>query len=620
MKKSIILLALVMVAFSCRHEEKTISIIPQPSSIIKHDGSFVIDPTVVVLTEKDNKEAHTIAKLFIEQFSKSSGMQLNCIDDSLKSTGKIIHLVRADMQPEAYSLSVTKKIITIKAGSEAGWFYGIQTLMQLAPPEIFSQTKTSPKLWDIPCVEINDAPRFAYRGHMLDVCRHIFPVSFLKKYIDLMAMHKINRFHWHLTDDQGWRIEIKKYPKLTEVGSIRKKTLKGRYQKPFVYDETPYGGFYTQDEIREVVAYAAERYITVIPEIEMPGHATAALTAYPELGCTGGPYEVWGLWGVNDEVFCAGNDKVFELLEGVLEEVIELFPSELIHIGGDECPKVRWEKCKKCQARIRKEHLKNEHELQSYFIRRIEKFVNSKGRRIIGFDEILEGGLAPNATVMSWRGNDGGVAAAKSGHDAVMVPTSHLYIDYYQGDPATEPLAIGGYVPIQRVYSYEPVPEVLTAEEAKHIIGTQANLWTEYIPEPEKVEYMAYPRLCALSEIAWSAKENKEWVDFANRLVFHLNRLNYRNVNYARNIFDVEASMTGAKDSVCITLGSPIHNTEIRYTLDVENPSPEWKHYEQPIKITEPTKIKAGVYKNRELMGKVTEHTFDPAKIDKKKK
>jgi len=431
---------------------------------------------------------------------------------------------------EGYKLVVTPERIDLRGADRAGLFHGIQTLIQLLPPK---GQETA-----IPSLTINDHPRFAWRGMHLDVCRHFFPVEFVKKYIDLLARYKMNRFHWHLTDDQGWRIEIKKYPKLTEVGAWRSGSQVGPYSRR-EYDSIPYGGFYTQDQIREVVAYASARHITVVPEIEMPGHALAALASYPELGCTGGPYEVNKGWGVFEEVFCAGNDSTFAMLEGVLAEVMELFPSELIHIGGDECPKESWKACSKCQARKKAHDLKDEHELQSYFIQRIEKFVNSKGRKIIGWDEILEGGLAPNAAVMSWRGTEGGVAAAKLKHNVVMSPGSHCYFDHYQGDPANEPLAIGGYTTVQKVYSYEPIPVELKPDQHKYILGAQGNVWTEYILTPEHVEYMAVPRMLALAEVLWIPKEKRDEADFIRRLEAEFLRLEGMKVNASKSLYQV---------------------------------------------------------------------------------
>jgi len=361
----------------------------------------------------------------------------------------------------------------------------------------------------------------------------MFPVEFVKRYIDLLAMLKMNVFHWHLTEDQGWRIEIKRYPELTRIGSRRSSSpVPG---DPSQQDGKPYAGFYTQDEIRQVVAYAAERHVNVVPEIEMPGHSMAALASYPELGCTGGPYQVRTQWGIEEDVYCAGNEEVFEFLENVLDEVLDLFPSPFIHVGGDECPKSRWRECPKCQARIKEENLADEDELQSYFIRRIENYLSNRGRRLIGWDEILEGGLAPGATVMSWRGTEGGIRAAQSGHDVVMTPFTHCYFDYYQSeDHENEPAGIGGYLPLETVYAYEPVPEELTPEQGEHILGAQGNVWTEYIFSPAQVEYMAYPRAIALAEVVWTPAEGRDYPDFLRRLEPYLLRLDRMGVNYRK--------------------------------------------------------------------------------------
>lgn len=428
--------------------------------------------------------------------------------------------------PEYYRLVVTPHRIDLRATTDLGILRGIQTLNQLRTLE-----------GSYPVCDIEDFPRFPYRGMHLDVCRHFFPVSFIKEYIDLLARYKFNTFHWHLTEDQGWRIEIKRYPLLTEVGAWRKGSQVGPYAKQ-QFDSIPYGGFYTQQEIREVVQYATERGITVMPEIEMPGHALAALAAYPELSCTGGPFEVAQGWGVFEDVFCP-KEATFSFLEGVLEEVMALFPSSYIHIGGDECPKTRWKSCANCQALIQEKELGDEHGLQSYFIRRIEQFVNSRGRKIIGWDEILEGGLAPNAAVMSWRGTEGGIAAAKAGHYAVMTPGSHCYFDHYQGDPAFEPHAIGGYTTVQKVYSYEPVPAELDSAEARFILGAQGNIWTEYILDADHVEYMALPRMSALSEVLWRTEGQRNEADFLNRLEREFPKLKAEGINFARSLYQV---------------------------------------------------------------------------------
>ena len=451
------------------------------------------------------------------------------------------------LPPEWYSLTVERERIRLTAPTEEGLFRGSRTLIQLLEQGIETGAMS--------CLTITDYPRFPWRGMHLDVSRHFFPAEFVKTYIDLLARYKMNTFHWHLTDDQGWRIEIKQYPKLTEVGAWRKGSQVGPYSRR-EYDSISYGGFYTQEQIREVVAYAAARHITVVPEIEMPGHALAALAAYPELGCSGGPYEVQKGWGVFEEVFCP-TDSTIHVLENVLSEVMELFPSELIHIGGDECPKESWKKCPKCQSRMKAEGLKDEHELQSYFIQRMEKFVNSKGRKIIGWDEILEGGLAPNAAVMSWRGTEGGVAAAKQKHNVVMTPGSHCYFDHYQGDPANEPLAIGGYTTVQKVYSYEPIPPELTAEEGTYILGAQGNVWTEYILTPEHVEYMAVPRMLALAEVLWTPKEKRNEADFIQRLEAEFPRLEAMRVNASKSLYQVRFKLDQGQELGTILVRTP---------------------------------------------------------------
>jgi hexosaminidase len=429
-----------------------------------------------------------------------------------------------DTSPEAYRLTTGDDGVRIGARGHAGVFYGLQTLRQLVRP-------APPNGWTVPDVRIADRPRFSYRGLHLDVSRHFFSVAEVERYIDLMARYKLNRFHWHLTDDQGWRIEIKRYPRLTQVGAHRKETLLEKNFDPYVGDGIPYGGFYTQDQIREVVAYAAERYVTVVPEIEMPGHAVAALAAYPELACTPGPFEVGTRWGVYDDVFCP-TERTFEFLEGVLTEVMGLFPGRYIHAGGDEVPKTRWQASEAAQAVMRREGLANEEELQSYFMRRIEAFLSAHGRRLIGWDEILQGGLPPEATVMSWRGTSGGIEAARAGHDVIMSPGDPLYFDHYQGDPASEPMAIGGFNPLEGVYQFEPVPDSLTAGEATHVLGAQANMWTEYVPSDARLEYMVYPRALALAEVVWSPREGRDWAGFAARLPAELQALSRLGVSY----------------------------------------------------------------------------------------
>ena len=512
-----------------------ISIVPQPRFIQKGHGQFRISDRTRILIDAGNTELLKIAKTLKFKLNESLGIGL-AINESGKGNLKntiILSLINADttLGIEGYELSVTKKKVIILANAPNGIFYGLQSLFQLLPPAVEGKAQKTVKSVLVPVVLIKDKPRFSYRGMHLDICRHMFPIDVIRKYIDLMAMYKMNTFHWHLTDDQGWRIEIKKYPLLSQLGSLRQGTQIGHTDST---DNIPYGGFYTQEEARSIVQYAAEHFITVIPEIEMPGHSVAALTAYPQYSCTGGPFEVRKTWGVSDDIFCAGNDSTFLFLQDILTEIIDIFPSTLIHVGGDEAPKNRWKECPKCQGRMQSEGLKNEMELQSYFTRRIETFLAKKNRRLLGWDEILEGGLPPEATVMSWQGTTGGIAAARQFHDVIMSPGSYCYFDHYQSDPATEPLAFGGLTTLEKVYSFEPVPAELSSAESKHILGAQCNLWTEYITTPEYLEYMAYPRAIALAEVNWSSKESRNWTNFTKRMQNQYPRLDLKKVNYRR--------------------------------------------------------------------------------------
>lgn len=563
------------VLFSCSNETTTANyqIIPHPQEITTaSNGEFTVSKGVKIIYPEGNEMMQRNAQFLAEYLKKATGTDYS-IEAGTKGNGNILLTLGLQAEkPEAYQLKVTSDGVTINGASEAGVFYGIQTLRKSIPA---AELRTPV----LPAVEINDYPRFDYRGVHYDVSRHFFTVEETKQYIDMMTLHNMNRLHWHLSDDQGWRIEIKKYPLLTEVGSKRKETVIGRNSGK--YDGKPYGGFYTQDEAREIVKYAAERYITVIPEIDLPGHMQAALTAYPYLGCTGGPYEVWTEWGVSDNVLCAGNDSVLTFINDVFTEIMDIFPSEYIHVGGDECPKVKWAACPKCQARIKalglksdKKHSKEEY-LQSFVINHAEKFLNEHGRQIIGWDEILEGGLAPNATVMSWRGEGGGIEAAKQHHDVIMTPNTYLYFDYYQTkDTDNEPLAIGGYVPLERVYNYEPMPAKLTPEEQKFIIGVQANHWSEYFPTFSQLQYMALPRWAALSEVQWTDPKNKNYEDFLNRLPQLIKWYDAEGYNYAKHVFDVEADFTtnSAAGTVDVTMKT-IDNAPIHYTLDGSEPT-----------------------------------------------
>lgn len=515
-----------------------------------------------------------------------------------------VHFVKI-AQPSAdqydyYELKIDKKGITISAATGRGAFYGVQTLLQLV---VENKDKGS-----LPYLEIKDYAKFSYRGMHLDVCRHFFTVKEVKNYLDYLSWYKINTFHWHLTDDQGWRIEIKSHPKLTEIGAYRKKNPYVEYEVDRVKDGR-YGGFYTQDQIKDVVAYATKLHIDVIPEIEMPGHAQAALAAYPELSCTGGPFEVGTTWGVMDDIFCP-KEETFALLEDVIDEVIALFPNKYIHIGGDEAPKTRWKSCPHCQALIKKEGLKNEAELQSYFIKRMEKYINKKGKRIIGWDEILEGGLAPDATVMSWTGIEGAIHAAKTGHDAIMTPVSHMYFDYYQGNPQSEPLAFSAEIRLDQAYSFNPIPTALNQEEAKHILGPQANMWTEYIPNFRHVQYMLFPRLFALSEVAWGTSQYKSYTAFEKRVIEHMGFLKKKDINYSKAIFEIGGNNVPRGGKMYFELSTINEGDVIRYTVDGSIPTDQSLLYKSPIPVDKTMRINAASFSNGKMKSPLLSQEF----------
>ena len=578
-----------------------VSVIPYPASASVDSSvryTFGASP-VVALSAPTDAELRTLGALAVDilRHELGSNPRVATTMSAVRSSAAVsLTLSPRDTSAgtESYRLDVTGRGVAITAPRAAGLFYGLQTLRALLEAER-ARTTSTPRATTAPVslrgVHIADAPRFSYRGLHLDVGRHFAPVSFVKRYIDLMSRYKFNTFHWHLTEDQGWRIEIKKYPRLTEVGSCRKETQLGRNRNPYVGDSIRYCGSYTQEQIRDVVAYAKSRYITVIPEIEMPGHSKAALAAYPELGCGPGPYEVRTTWGVDENIFCP-KEETFTFLENVLTEVMALFPSTYIHIGGDEAPKTVWQASPIAQAVIKRENLKDEHELQSYFIRRMEKFLNAHGRQLIGWDEILEGGLAPKATVMSWRGINGGIAAARQNHDVVMTPTSNTYFDYVQGDRRFEPTYTGNYLPIETVYAFDPaVSDSLTPEQARHVIGTQGQLWTEYMYNPGQVEYMAYPRALALAEVAWSPKSARDFESFRTRLLPRLLGLDRLGVNYRFPSADngLERNRVVTSDSVVVELRSALPEAEIRYTLDGTEPTATSARYTTPLRIPVPT-------------------------------
>jgi hexosaminidase len=594
---SLLFLGLFFPSFA---QDAEYNLIPFPAKFAGGEGSFTIESsTQLVYNIRDIKQkaAAVLLSDYLETAASVTLKQVPWTTTSAKGKNIVFQThTQKKCGPEGYVLRVFPDRIMIEAESAAGYFYAVQTFLQLLPTEIFSTKEVADLKLQVPSCDILDQPRFSYRGLHLDVSRHFMPVAFIKKYLDLMALHKLNTFHWHLTDDQGWRIEIKKYPNLTKIGSKRKETLIGHYFEnyPMQFDGQSHEGFYTQVEIREIVKYAQARYITIIPEIELPGHALAALAAYPHLG--GEPdkkYEVGTKWGVFEDVFIP-TEPTFKVLQDVLTEVMLLFPSKYIHIGGDECPKEAWKNSEYCQNLIKRLNLKDEEGLQSYFIKRIEKFVNLKGRNIIGWDEILEGGLAPKATVMSWRGIQGGIEAARQKHNVIMTPGEFMYLDHYQGDPNSEPLAIGGYLPLEKLYGYEPVPTELSADEEKYILGAQANVWTEYMSTPEKVEYMVFPRAVALADLTWTPKGPRNFEDFSYRLKSHLKRLDYLEVNYAKRLFDVtaETQFTG-EDELRVRLDKMDSESKIYYTIDGSVPSTASIPYTVPITLKKTTTIKA---------------------------
>lgn len=589
--------------------QNKLNLIPYPQKIEFSQGEFIL-PEKIILDEnlsKSEREYYSkyFGKFFTLTYGKKEKMQLI----SALFSPSVVPLSE-EQKKEKYAIEISSANIVIRSYTDQGHFLALQTLIQ-----IFEQYKDSKK---IPAMKIEDQPKFAWRGMHLDVCRHFFTVDEVKQYIDYLAMYKLNTFHWHLTDDQGWRIEIKKYPKLTQIGSKRKESMIGAYADN-TFDGKPYGPyFYTQDQIKEVVKYAQEKHITVVPEIEMPGHALAALSAYPELACTKGPFEAATKWGVFDDVFCP-KDETFTFLENVLDEVIQLFPSQYIHIGGDECPKIRWKECAHCQELIKKNNLKDEHGLQSYFIQRIEKYVNSKGRKIIGWDEILEGGLAPNAAVMSWTGVNGGIEAAKSKHFAVMTPGAYCYFDHYQGDPQSEPDAFGGFTPLDKVYSYNPIPSELTTEQGKYIMGVQANLWTEYIDNFKQVQYMIFPRLMALSEVGWGTSDPENYKNFENRVISQFKVLDKMGVNYAKSIYNISGKVVPAGTGITYELSTSQNSSGIRYTTDGADPTINSKTYQGAIPVPASMTIKSAYFENGQLKSSITSQQFTISKTTGKK-
>jgi hexosaminidase len=593
--------------------ENVYEVLPAPQSLTPLKGKFILRQTTKIVYDGKIKEYKYAPQSFIDKLNPATGYKFTfdklTPGDNAGKNAITFLFDKTITNKEAYQLEVMEDRIVVKCSNGSGAFYAAQTLLQLMSDSVFYTKKISGKVWSIPCVKIDDAPQFAYRGMHLDCARHVFKIDFIKRYIDLMSMHKMNTFHWHLTDDQGWRIEIKKYPKLTQVGAFRDGTMiYTSRDKAGTFDKTRYGGFYTQAQIKEIVKYAQERYVTIIPEIEMPGHAQAAIAAYPELACKPDTnIKVLTDWGVSENIFCP-TEKTFSFLQDVLTEVTMLFPGKYIHVGGDEVPKAQW-KNSFCQDLMKREKLANEEQLQTYFMKRIEKFLNSKQRQMIGWDEILEGGLSPNATVMSWRGSEGAAEAAKQNHDAIMCPGSHCYFDHYQSLSDKEPFAIGGFTSVAKTYSFNPVPEGLNEAQAKRILGAQGNVWTEYMNNTNYVEYMVFPRQCALAEVLWTPKEKRDFSDFSNRMLHHFKRLDLLKVNYSHHIHDLEAKVV-AGANINVTLQSFVNGGSIYYTTDGTTVTPK-NQYTTPIVIDKTCTLKAQVFKDGVKLGTEYEQKFD---------
>lgn len=610
----------IIILISCQSEKPEVApvnLIPTPVSMTVNEGHFQVDEETVIQLVNPDADSRWVAGYIKDMFSAVNPWELT-IDEGSSAEANTISLELTDQveAEEGYELEVSSDKVQVRAKSAIGLFYAVQTIRQLLPLEIDAQKLQRRAQWTIPAVNIKDEPRFGWRGLHLDVSRHFFPKEFIKKYLDHMARYKLNVFHWHLVDGPGWRIQIDKYPKLTEVGAWRVDKRKEAWDwsateigKPT--DGRPaYGGFYTKDDIREIIAYAKERFIEVIPEIEMPGHSYAALAAYPELICVDN--DIIGNIQFGTDAFCAGNEKSYEFLRNVIDEVIELFPSKLIHIGGDEVVKTAWHNCFRCQNLMKQENLKDEEELQSHFISRMAAYIESKGKEVIGWDEILEGGLAENAKVMSWRGMQGGIKSANMGHDVVMAPNSYTYFDLYQGDQELEPPAYSQLL-LTQVYKFDPVPADIAEDKKHHILGGHACLWTETVQTPEHAEYMLFPRLFAMAETVWSPKKNLNWISFKDRMEFNFNRLNEAGINYARSAYNVK--IDGVLDTTNYHLGVVMSNEldryEIRYTLDGSEPGEDAEVYKGPFTLTEKADIKAATFKDGKPYGKVSYKEFN---------
>ena len=617
MKNLVFLLSIIIVFLSScqKHtptsfKEQDLILIPKPKSLKINAGSFKISPETRFSIPNDSLKPLT--STLNSLFKKAAGFKMHVSKEPIKKNS-IGLKINSKLQGESYKLSVTEKNVVLESNSRLGFVYGLETIRQLLPKEIESPTELQNKDWRIPNVDILDEPQYTYRGCMLDVSRHFFEKDYIKKHIDRMAFLKLNTLHLHLVDDQGWRIEIKAFPKLTEVGGFRvnqedKPWNKRAENNP--EDKAGFGGFYSQEDIKEIVEYAQEKGISIIPEIEMPAHVMSAIAAYPWLSCSEKPIAVpsGGVWPITT-IYCAGKDSTFEFLEQVLTEIIELFPGEYIHVGGDEATKTNWMSCPNCQKRMKQLKLSNEDELQSYFMRRIEKFLNKNGKKLIGWDEILEGGLPKEATVMSWRGFEGGWKASSQGHDVIMTPTSHLYFDYYQGNPDYEPLAFNGYTPLSRVYDFRPVLDSMSVEQKQHVLGGQANLWSEYIPTIEHSEYMLFPRLAAFAEVVWSPENTLDWEDFSLRIQKAMQRFDLMGINYAKSSFIVQADSKINIDTkeINIKLQTEFPDSKIKYALDEFELNKTSNTYKAPINLKESSRVKAAAFKN----GKIIEPIFD---------
>ncbi|MEO9803974.1 MAG: family 20 glycosylhydrolase [Reichenbachiella sp.] len=599
--RSIFTLSLLLVVLvSCNEKHKLtsynqgINITPKPQNLVVNEGMFSLDNTTSFIVT-DNKELKSVANFFTSKIKQSTGYELIVTNDNQDRNFISISLnPELALNEEGYTLESTSEGVFIEGTTAKGVFYGLNTLMQLLPAEIESQSKIDHISWQIPAVSITDEPRFPWRGFHLDVCRHFISVDQVKKHLDLLSIFKINKFHWHLTEDQGWRIEIKKYPKLTSVGGTRTEA-----------DGSVHSGFYTQEQIKEVVAYAAERYIDVIPEIEMPGHALAALSAYPNLSCNEGTYTPRIIWGVETDVFCAGKDEVFAFLEDVIEEIVPLFPYQYYHLGGDESPKERWKTCNRCQTRMNTAGLHDEHELQSYFMNRMEGVLKKHGKKMVGWDEILEGGISDTANVMSWRGEEGGIAAANAGNDVIMAPGAWLYLDKYEGDYKIDPVTIGGLLPIEKVYGYEPIPTDIDSSKAHHVLGAQTTMWSEYIYEETLSEYRMYPRAIALAELTWTNKDKKDYKDFERRLNNQMVRMDGHDINYYIPLPEGPTSHIAFIDSAVLEFTTPRPVDRIVYTLNKSEPNLDSKVYSGPLVFDQDVTIKIASVLPQGKMSKV---------------